>query len=181
MSSKSTLTNRIDQLQRILYVRLLRPVFTKHDECKEKGKTDEQISAEMNHYKSRFIELMPYMLILNGENSRTYWKHIAYRVWHNDIERLRNAKTFSKEDVDVLIYMKRLAPARKNYHQKYCGMIDALKNFFQFALQGMNDTPFIEEALELSVWIDSLCQSCPIEELAALNKSWKRKYRSKCK
>ena len=178
MQMLSTPVFNSHKLQQYLFSKLFKPVFKEHGVCMQEGKTDEQISSEMNHYKSKFIKLMPYMFILNSECARTAWKCIAYRVWHNDIERLRNAETFTKEDVDTLLLLKRLAPPTKDYREKHSNVIDAMESFFRFTQQDPSAAAFIEETMELSKWIDSLCQPRPREELKRPDEAWQQKDQS---
>ena len=178
MQMSSVPSFNIIKVKEVLSTKLFNPVLCEYNFHKKKSMTKQQLSVQMNHRKPRFVKLIPYVFILKDACTRTAWKHAAYCVWHNDIERLRFAETFGKEDVDTLLYLKHLAPMTKDYHQRYRGMIDALENFFWFAQQDPRASAFITETVELSAWTDSLCKSYPIGELKRLNEAWKQKYQS---
>ena len=169
-------SNRTRRIKSKLSDKLYHAIFDEYNEHRTSGKSMEEISSVMSCHKSRVIKLIPYVFVLKDEQTRDAWKHMACCVWYNDVERLRHAETFSKKDVDVLLYMKGLAPALRDYHNRYSNVIDAMKNFFRFTLRDQAATAFIEETVELSAWVDCLCHFYRIEELKALNEAWKQKY-----
>ena len=179
MRTQASLQKRASVAKNRLRYKLFTVVINEYNNYRQSKKDKSEISSLMSYHKPRFLELIPYMYILDSDdnaNLNTLWKHIACHVWHNDVERLRHAETFSKKDVDVLLCMKRLAPTTRNYHEVYSNVIDAMKNFFRFTLRDQAATAFIEETVELSAWVDCLCHFYRIEELKALNEAWKQKY-----
>ena len=176
LDTRHSLMARVRVAKDKLRYKLFAAIINEYNDHRKSKDDHGKISSAMSHHKSRFIKLIPHIHLLKNENTRIFWKHIAYCVWHHDIERLRHAETFSKEDVDTLLYMKHLAPMTKDYYKRYGNVIDAMKSFFRFTLRDRAAATFIEETLELLAWTDSLCQYYLIDELKSLSESWKQKY-----
>ena len=79
-----------------------------------------RIDNEMSRHKPAFIRLRPYMFLLKDsvfQDSGTIiphrcsmWQRAACAAWHNDIERMSTAATFSENDIDQLLYLHEIAP-----------------------------------------------------------------------
>ena len=79
-----------------------------------------RIDNEMSRHKPAFIRLRPYMFLLKDSvfqdsgtvipHKYSMWQLAACAAWHNDIERMSKAATFSENDIDQLLYLQEIAP-----------------------------------------------------------------------
>ena len=180
MDRDKMLQSRTRNAKNKLAKSLFYPILDKYTELAKPGspdKSDREVDTKMRQYKSDFIELNPYRFILASDKAVRGWVWRACCAWHDDIDRLCNATSFSEKDINDLLQLKDIAPDVPN--MAVCNDLQtALTGIFQFALKGNTGSVSIEKVAKLSEWIDLLSKEHNIcQELQKCNEEWKKKYK----
>ena len=176
MDMDDIIRERIKKTKHECNLPLFKPVFNAYQKLRE-TKLAKEADSGMRQYKDRFIALNKYTFVLN-EHSLTCWKRRAFSAWHDDIDRLRNATSFSEKDIDDLLQLKDIAPDAPN-EIVFEDLQAALTNIFQLALKDDTDSVSIEKIVKLSEWVDLLSKDLGIhQQLRECNEEWKKKYKS---
>ena len=182
IDTDNMLRNRIRNAKNKCAQLLFYPILDSYRELLDFSSPDEESSkreayTKMRQYKSDFVKLNPYKFILTSNEAVKAWERRAFAAWHDDIDRLRNATSFSEKDINDLLQLKDIAPDAPN-QEIFNNLQAALTNIFQLALK--NDTGSVsieEEVAKLSEWVDLLSKDIDIhQKLRECNEEWKKKY-----
>ena len=175
------LQNRIRNAKNKCVKLLFNPILDSYREFVDFSSPDEsprKVDTKMRQYKSDFIKLNPYTFILASNKAVKGWMWRACTAWHDDIDRLRNATSFSEKDINDLLQLKDIAPSVPNL-KVLNDLQPALTNIFQFALKDNTGLVSIEKVARLSEWVDLLSKDLDIhQKLRECNEEWKKKYKS---
>lgn len=73
-------------------------------------KIGNEIEKKMNRHKLAFIQLSPFMFLLDKKSDCYDWQQAACFAWYDDIMRMSKAIKFSEHDIDQLLYLKEIVP-----------------------------------------------------------------------
>ena len=111
---------------------------------------NDRIDNPMSRRKPEFIQLRPFMFLLRDEALRHDWQQAACFAWCKDIVRMSQAEEFSKEDIDQLLYLKKVAPTIPDSDIKPL-LQSALANLLRFVKQDVKQDVKQENDISMSL------------------------------
>ena len=176
----NALSKEINRIGDILYEVLFEELVNKFHECKKTSISDEMFEIEMHPYRSRFVRLQPYAFIITDKKDKECWKNTACSAWYCDLVGLSFALSFKREDVDLFLDLKCIAPDVPNmYIRKH--LEEALTQFFSVMSDKTRkcaDEIPVEKIAVLSQWVDNLDYMGNVsKDLKEFNEVWKRMYK----
>lgn len=178
---KRKLRDKINKLGCMLYDSLFFPVFNEYHKFlprSKQGSGFRQLDYRMEEHKDDLVQLYPYTFILNSQSLYT-WDQTVCAAWYNDVDWLRQKKSFGERDVDVLLTLEHIEKNLNN--ARFRQLVEqSLKQLFQFVLRINPSAIPIEKVAKLSEWVNYLDRRNPdIDQLLCkYNDEWRKKYMS---
>ena len=178
MDVDGRLRERIKKAKHECALTLFYPIFHIYDKL-SKTKLTKEVDIEMRQHKKEFIKLNPYKFVIDNYMARHGWQWRACSAWHNDIEELINATSFSEDDVNNLLQFKSIAPDVPN-SKIFFDLQLAMAKILQFTISDNTGALPIGKVSELSNWVNILRAKHSArkrgQQPQECDEEWKKKY-----
>ena len=177
------LTQRIEDIEDILFTQLFKPVTDKF----EKYKTIDKDDFETDEWRQRLMQLTPYAFVIRNKEHVIKWQKTVCSAWNSPLKRIGREESFTENDIDCLLDLKCAAPdvpspCTRTLLERTC------EHLFQVILENTDhDEKIPVKKLEmLHQWINEIAtlkkinkrhQSQHEAKLTEINWAWKRKYK----
>ena len=180
------LIERIQDIEDMLATQLFRPITDKFKVYVPVMDRSGEYHLEMSKHRHRVMKLSPYTFVIRDKELATKWPETACAAWYCDIDRLSKKQSFTEEDIDCLLDLKRAVPDVPDLHVR--GILEeTCKHLFHIILENKDHDkkiPFHKLDM-LHQWMNKIATLRSVSkkhhlmnkaELAKINDAWKRKY-----